>query len=73
MEFESSVKSFLSQIVFGLNELFPSISTDSEIFKSFQMTNTKCGYIMNFGIVLISQNCCLKKWDVVVEFYLVKV
>ena len=61
MDFKSSVKSFLSQIVIGLNELFRSKSTDSEIFKSFQMTNTKCGYIMNFGIGLISQNCCLNK------------
>ena len=33
----------------GLSELFRSMFTDSEIVKSFQLTKTKCGYIMNFG------------------------
>ena len=58
-----------------LNELFRSMFTDSKIVKPFQLSKTKCGYIMNFGLPHISKTSCFKKWKhlIVSEFHLMRV
>ena len=38
------------RLYLGLNELFRSMFTDSEIVNSFRRRKTKCGYIINFGL-----------------------
>ena len=45
----------------GLNKLFWSMFTDSEIVKSFQLSKTKCGYIMNFGFAPYFKDLLLKE------------
>ena len=44
-----------------LNKLFRSVFTDSKIIKSFQLSKTKCGYIMNFGLAPYFKDFLLKE------------
>ena len=44
----------------GFKELFRTMFTDSEIIKSFQLSKTKCGYIINFGLAPYFKDLLLK-------------
>ena len=50
MDFKVVSSHFSLRSCLGLNDLFRSMFTDSEIVKSFQLSKTKCGYITNFGL-----------------------
>lgn len=40
----------------GLNELFSTMFPDSNIAKSFQLSKTKCGYLINYGLAPYYKN-----------------
>ena len=45
----------------GLNELFRSMFKDSEVAKSFQLSKTKCSYILNYGLAPYFKDILLKE------------
>ena len=45
----------------GLKMLFWSMFTDSEIVKTFQLSKTKCGSIINFGLAPYFKDLLLKE------------
>jgi hypothetical protein len=45
----------------GLNNLFKSMFTDSEIAKCFQLSKTKCGYLINYGLAPHFKELLLQK------------
>ena len=51
---------FLLRSCLGFKELFRTMFTDSEIIKSFQLSKTKCGYIINFGLAPYVKDLLLK-------------
>ena len=51
-----SLKSYL-----GLNKLFQSMFTYGKIVKSFQLSKTKCSYIVNFGLAPCFKDLLLKE------------
>ena len=54
----------------GLNDLFRLMFIDSEIAKSFQLSKTKCGYIINFGLAPYFKEHLLKSLRVSPYFVL---
>ena len=51
---------FSLRLCLGFKELFRTMFTDSEIIKSFQLSKTKCGYIINFGLAPYVKDLLLK-------------
>ena len=44
----------------GLNDLFKNIFPDSEIAKTFKLSKTKCGYLINYGLTPFFEDVLLK-------------
>ena len=61
---------FSSRSCLGLNDLFRLMLIDSEIAKSFQLSKTKCGYIINFGLAPYFKEHLLKSLRVSPYFVL---
>ena len=51
---------FSLRLCLGLNEVFWCMFIGSEIVKSFKLSKTKCGYIMNFGLAPYYKDLLLK-------------
>ena len=45
---------------FDLNDLFKSMFPNSEIAKTFKLSRTKCGYLINYGLALFFRDVLLK-------------
>ena len=52
---------FSLRLCLGLNKLFRSLFTENEIVKYFQLSKTKCGYIMNFVLAPHFKDLLLKE------------
>ena len=50
LTFKVASSHFSLKLCLGLDELFRSMFADSKIVKPFQLSKTKCSYIMNFGL-----------------------
>ena len=59
--FKVASSHFSPRSCLALNKLFRSMFTDSEIVKPFQLSKTKCGYIMNFGLAPFFKDLLLKE------------
>ena len=51
---------FSLRLCLRLNGLFKAMFIDSEIAKSFQLSKTKCGYLINYGLAPYFKDVLLK-------------